>query len=381
MQSTILHKLNTLLVCPITEERMIDPVICSDGQTYERKNAENTQKTIVNPNYKIRKIIEIINNNPEKFLDDLIDTLKCIISMNIFRKAIICNDGHTYEQDALELWFLKSGQSPMTRKPIEIIGESYLIQNIIQVIVKDYPEYLEICYPNHYYLINENLIESGIIDNTIESIWDGETGHQFTISSTFYNVDGETVDRIYEFDINGQSIKVLEKDTQNVFIRDVSYLFKGKYQRKYYEYTSAIQVSESFIEIYNRRLSEPALQSQPELSELEFVSNESQENSQHNHNWEVNSDDYNIRIPEYTQEQEAQYQEHRREQEEIDRQSIGNWQFNSEDYNISYPDENDLSEYQNAENLDELYDEDDLNLLQEQDDYELERERRRFEGL
>ena len=30
-----LHKVDLLLVCPITQERVVEPMICSDGNTYE----------------------------------------------------------------------------------------------------------------------------------------------------------------------------------------------------------------------------------------------------------------------------------------------------------------------------------------------------------
>ena len=42
------------------------------------------------------------------------DELLCPITLEIFRDPVVASDGHTYERKAIEEWIQKNGTSPIT---------------------------------------------------------------------------------------------------------------------------------------------------------------------------------------------------------------------------------------------------------------------------
>merc|ERR1711964_780332 len=90
-------------LCPITHEVMRDPVMASDGQTYEREAIESWFKEgkmtspITNETLSDQKLIP---NYSLKYDDYL-----CPITHEVMRVPVMASDGQTYEREAIESWF------------------------------------------------------------------------------------------------------------------------------------------------------------------------------------------------------------------------------------------------------------------------------------
>ena len=50
--------------------------------------------------------------------EDYPNYLKCPLTLDIFREPVIASDGHTYEKDAITEYLKSNQRSPMTRQPI-----------------------------------------------------------------------------------------------------------------------------------------------------------------------------------------------------------------------------------------------------------------------
>ncbi|CAF3802955.1 unnamed protein product [Rotaria magnacalcarata] len=48
------------------------------------------------------------------------DLLRCPITMDLFHDPVVASDGHTYERQAIEQWIRSNGTSPLTRQPLSI---------------------------------------------------------------------------------------------------------------------------------------------------------------------------------------------------------------------------------------------------------------------
>lgn len=56
----------------------------------------------------------------------------CPITKACFVNPVIATDGHTYEKSALEEWIHRAGTSPMTREPIQIVREDMRKKTFIE---------------------------------------------------------------------------------------------------------------------------------------------------------------------------------------------------------------------------------------------------------
>lgn len=114
------------LCCPLTHKIMTDPVICSDGWTYEKSAIREqlvvaevspvTGETLfggVRPNYLVKQLIAAYESECES------RDISCPISLGPFFHPVVASDGHTYEQEQIEL-ALKNQQkkSPITREDL-----------------------------------------------------------------------------------------------------------------------------------------------------------------------------------------------------------------------------------------------------------------------
>jgi Mg-chelatase subunit ChlD len=59
---------------------------------------------------------------------------KCSITLEIMKEPVICSDGHTYEREAIEQWLITNNNSPMTRLPIDryTLTPNIALRNLIQ---------------------------------------------------------------------------------------------------------------------------------------------------------------------------------------------------------------------------------------------------------
>jgi hypothetical protein len=55
----------------------------------------------------------------ENFTCSVPDSFRCPINMTIMRNPVICSDGHSYEKSAIQEWFKKSNKSPQTNLVLE----------------------------------------------------------------------------------------------------------------------------------------------------------------------------------------------------------------------------------------------------------------------
>ena len=72
--------------------------------------------------------------------EDMRKSLSCPISWNIFIDPVIASDGHTYERENIEGWFLKSDKSPMSGSLVysKELYTNYLMKLIIKNCKKVY---------------------------------------------------------------------------------------------------------------------------------------------------------------------------------------------------------------------------------------------------
>ncbi|KAK3275231.1 hypothetical protein CYMTET_16625 [Cymbomonas tetramitiformis] len=59
--------------------------------------------------------------SPENFMQSL-PVLRCPLLKDVMREPVIASDGHTYEKAAIKDWFLKHDTSPVTNLPFEHKG-------------------------------------------------------------------------------------------------------------------------------------------------------------------------------------------------------------------------------------------------------------------
>jgi len=59
---------------------------------------------------------------------------KCSITLEIMKDPVICSDGHTYERNAIERWLITNNNSPMTGLPIDrhTLTPNIALRNLIQ---------------------------------------------------------------------------------------------------------------------------------------------------------------------------------------------------------------------------------------------------------
>lgn len=62
------------------------------------------------------------------------ETLKCPITLELFRDPVIGSDGHTYERENITAWIGKHGSSPITREPMSInsLRSNYIVKKMVE---------------------------------------------------------------------------------------------------------------------------------------------------------------------------------------------------------------------------------------------------------
>ena len=68
--------------------------------------------------------------------DDMKKTFTCPISYNVFVDPVICSDGHTYERKYIEDWFKISDKSPMTGK--NVLSKEFYPNYLLKVLLNAY---------------------------------------------------------------------------------------------------------------------------------------------------------------------------------------------------------------------------------------------------
>ena len=72
--------------------------------------------------------------------DEMKKSLSCPIGWGIFIDPVIASDGHTYERKNIEDWFMNSDKSPMTGSTVNSkeLYPNYLIKSILKNCKKIY---------------------------------------------------------------------------------------------------------------------------------------------------------------------------------------------------------------------------------------------------
>lgn len=162
------HKIPEFLTCPITGKPISDPVIASDGITYEREALKNLFgifiQTVISPadikynrfpqrklkkgeyreNFLARDIIAQVQQGVS-WQNILENNLNCPISLEQLESPRITPTGHTYSQDMIELALNSEPRErePQTRSPCKVddLWENHFAQFCIdycrQVIAEE----------------------------------------------------------------------------------------------------------------------------------------------------------------------------------------------------------------------------------------------------
>ena len=153
-------------ICPLSLDMMIEPVVCQDGFSYEKKYIMSIKKQIspitrekINleiliPNFALKQIIEEYknnltnNNNTIKFNNIFYSQFLCPLSLKIMKDPVICQDGFSYERNYI--MSIKNPISPMTGQPIDL---NILITNFtLKQIIEEYKNNLNLQQSLTYYL-------------------------------------------------------------------------------------------------------------------------------------------------------------------------------------------------------------------------------------
>jgi hypothetical protein len=134
--------------CPLTEKIMVDPVVDTNGESFERNavtakdRRDNVTGVIYYPNRALKTIIERELKRKEdkgslrgkvgeslrsgfdrlakKSTRPLPDSFYCSITLELIRKPVIDPDGRTFERDAICNWIRTNGTSPVTRNALAV---------------------------------------------------------------------------------------------------------------------------------------------------------------------------------------------------------------------------------------------------------------------
>jgi len=97
------------------------------------------------------------------------EDLYCPISKQIFCNPVIASDGHTYEKESLEKWLSTKNTSPMTREPLKReYSDSDLIKKFVDQYIENNPHLKSEIYKPAFTV--ENLKDLEIIINNSETI-------------------------------------------------------------------------------------------------------------------------------------------------------------------------------------------------------------------
>ena len=79
-------------------------------------------------------LFPIIKMHSDNYSLDLFDSLKCPITYELFREPVIGSDGHTYERENITAWIRKHGTSPITREPMNVnsLRANYIVKKMVE---------------------------------------------------------------------------------------------------------------------------------------------------------------------------------------------------------------------------------------------------------
>lgn len=104
---------------------MEDPVVASDGHSYDRSNIQTwLRNNVFSPITREFMTTKLVNNMALR--GDLEDPYMCPIGLTEMEDPVVASDGYSYDRVNIITWYNIAKISPMTRKPITGV----LIDNI-----------------------------------------------------------------------------------------------------------------------------------------------------------------------------------------------------------------------------------------------------------
>lgn len=122
----------SVFYCPITKQLLKDPVVLSDGISYERSAVEEREDVQIYSNRALKCIMEdSARSTFQKFHEKarqfitaenrpLSTGFYCPITLSVMHCPVIDPQGYTYERVAIESWIRHNGDSPVTREELAI---------------------------------------------------------------------------------------------------------------------------------------------------------------------------------------------------------------------------------------------------------------------
>ena len=98
------------------------------GAVLQAEHDENA--TLVTDDSRLKQELEGVKRELDKKLHEN-PGLMCCLTLQCFQNPVYVSDGNTYEKAALEQWITRNGTSPLTRRPITIIGDNRAVKNAI----------------------------------------------------------------------------------------------------------------------------------------------------------------------------------------------------------------------------------------------------------
>jgi len=167
------------LKCPLSHKIMLDPVSCSDGHTYERKDltewmsrdkkgspvrGEDFQIKILGTNFYARNVLQLYIkthacNSEENYqppplvipdgfnINDVPDYLKCSLSGKFMIDPVVCSDCHTYERKEITEWKNSDKKGSPVRGEdftIEILGANWQSRQVAEMYMER-QAYMDAC--------------------------------------------------------------------------------------------------------------------------------------------------------------------------------------------------------------------------------------------
>ncbi|KAG7363420.1 U-box domain containing protein [Nitzschia inconspicua] len=133
------RSLPSFFICPITKRVLQDPVVLSDGKSYERSAFQERDEVIMYPNRALKSIMAEINTSTSSTIVPKHSILQqacrffsaeqnrplphafyCPITLSLMHKPVIDPQGYTYEKIAIHKWIEVNGDSPVTRAPLTV---------------------------------------------------------------------------------------------------------------------------------------------------------------------------------------------------------------------------------------------------------------------
>jgi hypothetical protein len=203
--------------CPLTEKIMVDPVVDTIGESFERSaviakdKREKVTGVTYYPNRALKTIIErelerhdekgslrgrvrALEESLRSGFDRLVeksalpsaerrplpDSFYCPITLELIRKPAIDPDGRTYERDAISNWIRVNGKSPVTRNDLAV---SQLRSNeALRDLIEDEKERTDES-------IHPSIRRWKLEDQTVETGAEGDTGNNQNYPTTQAEID------------------------------------------------------------------------------------------------------------------------------------------------------------------------------------------------